>query len=84
MGEKSFLDINHILDGDSRESGSEGFAVGVEGGRASGPLAATEHVVTDDEVSIGVDGFVRADHAFPPSDGVGVAAEGVIDQDGIA
>ncbi len=93
--EQVCLRSRHIPDSKHRKIQAVGFACfGVDRARAGRTLAASDHVGTDDEELIGVEGFARADAVVPPTGGlvgkgvvtsqVRVSRQGMLDQDGVA
>lgn len=92
MVEQPALHFDHVAHGDSREF----FAIGLAGCRvdaagAGRPAASAQQVGADDEEAAGIHRFARANHDVPPAwvvllivlGHMGVAAEGMADQDGI-
>ena len=65
---RRFLHVDHIFDGDERETASVGHAGGgVDVGRTRRSPATPEYVRADDEQAIGVDGLAGADKSVPPA-----------------
>ena len=87
------LRAHHVANGDDREFEPEGLACSrIGGGRAGGAHAAANHVRTDDEIALGIDGLAGPDHGRPPArfvrhgidvGDVLIARQGVADEDGV-
>ena len=94
MVDQQLLRPHHVGHGHERETSSP-YSLPVAGIDAAGPaapLAAPDDVRADDEVLVGVEALARADHRLPPArlvfarvvaGGVGVAGQGVQDEDGV-
>ena len=93
--EQEPLRLDHVRDGQHRELEAEGLAgLRVDGGGAGAALAAADHVGAEEEVLVRVEGAAGPDGLVPPAGlfirgrvapgDVGVAGEGVEDQDGVA
>ena len=92
--EQQLLDADHVGDGDDRKVqavGPTGF--GIHGARPGRSRAAAQEIGADHEVPVRIDALARPDHALPPAGflvvrvvvpgDVGIAAEGMADQDGV-
>ena len=92
VGEQGF-DSHLIAGGHPRPPRPVGTAVDCRACRPGGPLAPAQNVGADDEPAVGVQGLAGSDQRVPPSRcglarcdrprGVGVAGEGVFDQDDV-
>ncbi|BDZ57594.1 hypothetical protein GCM10025872_12510 [Barrientosiimonas endolithica] len=88
------LDPDLVADRDLGEARAPRLPVGGLGGGPGGAAAAAQHVGGHDEPAVGVDGGAGSDEPGPPAgrrlprtgwaDDVGVAGEGVLDQDRVA
>ena len=66
--DEALLHVDHIFDGHQGEVAAVGNpGGGIDRRGPGGSPAATEHVGTDDEKSVGVEGLARADEPFPPT-----------------
>ena len=92
--EQMTLGFHHVPDGDDRELQAVGASAGrVDGGRPGGTHAAAEHIGTNHEQAVGVEGLAWPDAVVPPADAairrvqatgrMRVAAQGMQHQDGV-